>query len=109
MNSGKVLYTTLLLFLIVGLPGCNNDNILDKKVVETNYIIVLDQLKEKLSPENYSIMEKSINDIVISQYGNNLAKVTIHLEYGRGCSEITYRDVYYCDIEIPKKNYSTTK
>ena len=76
---------------------------MDKRIVETNYIMVLDQLKEKLPPEDYSIMEESINDIVMIQYGDNLAKVTIHLEYGRGCSEITYRDVYYCDIEIPKR------
>jgi hypothetical protein len=110
MTSGKV-FCSILIFLIVGLYGCNNDNLMDKKVVETNYKMVLDKLKEnkEITENEYNIMNVSIKEIVIIRYANAYGKAITAEKYGKHYADITYRDVYYQDIERQKKNYSTAK
>ncbi len=105
MRHLQIIITTLIFVFLTVSTGCK-ENLFDKKISETNYIIVLDQLKEEkdITKDEYIIMRSSIQDIVVIRYANAYGKAITAERYGKHHADITYRDVYYCDIERPKKS-----
>jgi len=105
MRYLKIISVALTLIVLSVTTGCKN-NLFDKKISDTNYIIVLDQLKaeEEITEDEYNILNNAIQDIVVIRYANEYGKAITATKYGRHYAYITYWDVYYCEIEKPKKN-----
>ncbi len=85
------------------LTGCS-DSLFDKKLSETNYIEVLDELKEKnlITQDEYYIMHDYAEIIAMVRYGNPYGKSMATKEFGRPYDDITYRDIYNSKISRKK-------